>query len=119
MVTQLYACGILQYIPFFYVIWSDDLLSYSEIAVVKNAIEKDKTLTTADYTYLIKCLDKTNPPANKEIKNWKKAISNSQIKLVENDIYAILILNSISKTGSKIQSQLFKFRIFTNQNNFH
>lgn len=89
METQLYSSGILQYIPFFYVIWSDDLLSYSEIAVVKNAIEKDKTLTKADYTYLIKCLDKTNPPANKEIKNWKKAISNSQIKLVESDIYPL------------------------------
>ena len=54
METKMYAAGVLQYIPFFYVIWSDDLLSYSEVSVVKNAIEQDDTLTKEDYKYLLK-----------------------------------------------------------------
>lgn len=84
-----YTSGVLQYIPFFYVIWSDDLLSYSEISVVKKAIEHDDTLTKEDYKYLLKCLDKNTPPANEVLKNWKNVISNSKVKLVESDTYPL------------------------------
>ncbi|PQJ78335.1 acyl-CoA dehydrogenase family protein [Polaribacter porphyrae] len=89
MKTNNYSAGILQYIPFFYVIWSDDLLSYSEISVVKNAIEQDDTVTKEDYKYLTQCLDKKNPPSNNELKHWKNTIDNSNVKLVENDTYPL------------------------------
>ncbi len=89
MEIKIYSPGILQYIPFFYVIWSDDLLSYSEIAVVKKAIEQDDTLDKEDYNYLVKWLDKDVPPSNLELKKWKKVISNSKIKLVESDTYPL------------------------------
>lgn len=89
MKTQHYSPGILQYIPFFYVIWSDDLLSYSEISVVNKALEQDKTLTKEDYKYLKAALDKKNPPHNKELKHWKNVISNSNIKLIESDTYPL------------------------------
>ena len=89
MEAKNYSQGILQYIPFFYVIWSDDLLSYSETSVVKKAIEQDETLTKEDYYYLIKCLDKKVPPTYDELKNWKHVISNSKIKLVESDTYPL------------------------------
>jgi len=84
-----YSPGILQYIPFFYVIWSDDLLSHSEVTVVKNAINTDDTLTKEDQIRLLKWLDKKSSPANQEFKNWKKIISNSQIKLVESETYPL------------------------------
>ncbi len=89
MEKKRYSPGILQYIPFFYVIWSDDLLSYSEVAVVKNAIEHDDTLQKDDYNYLAKYLNRNKPPTNKEMKQWKNTISNSQIKLVETDTYPL------------------------------
>ncbi|QNM86374.1 acyl-CoA dehydrogenase family protein [Polaribacter pectinis] len=89
METNKYTAGVLQYIPFFYVIWSDDLLSYSEVSVVKKAIEEDKTLEKEDYTYLLKYLDKKTPPPYAVLKHWKKVISNSGIKLVESDIYPL------------------------------
>ncbi|GER59513.1 acyl-CoA oxidase [Patiriisocius marinus] len=89
METTTYTAGILQYIPFFYVIWSDDLLSYSEISVVKNAIKNDDTLTKEDLSYLLKNLDKKKPPSYQEIKHWKQVISHSKIKLVESDVYPL------------------------------
>ena len=89
MKFNVYTPGILQYIPFFYVIWSDDLLSYSEIAVIKKALKEDSTLEKEDYNYLIKLLDKDIPPSNKELKNWKSVISNSQIKLIESETYPL------------------------------
>ncbi len=89
MEKKRYSPGVLQYIPFFYVIWSDDLLSYSEVAVVKNAIEHDDTLQKDDYTYLTKYLNRNKPPTNQELKQWKSTISNAQIKLVETDTYPL------------------------------
>jgi len=89
METKKYTSGVLQYIPFFYVIWSDDLLSYSEISVVKKAIEHDDTLTKQDCNYLINLLNKKVPPAYEVLKDWKKVISNSGIKLIESDTYPL------------------------------
>ncbi|WP_255513133.1 hypothetical protein [Lutibacter sp. Hel_I_33_5] len=70
-------------------IWSDDLLSYSEVSVVKKAIEQDTSLTKEEHHYLLQCLDKKNPPANEELKHWKNVISNSNIKLIESDTYPL------------------------------
>ncbi len=89
MKTKKYAPGVLQYIPFFYVIWSDDLLSYSEISVIKKAIEQDESLEKQDYNYLLKHLDKKTPPTYQEFKDWKKVIATSDIKLVESDTYPL------------------------------
>ena len=34
-------------------------------------------------------LSKDKSPANKELKNWKKTISNTQIKLIESETYPL------------------------------
>ncbi len=84
-----YSSGVLQYIPFFYVIWSDDLLSVSEIAVVTKAIEEDPTLGGEDQKTLKTWLLTSHPPSNSEIKNWKQTISLSGVKLVESETYPL------------------------------
>ncbi|MBT8184071.1 MAG: acyl-CoA dehydrogenase family protein [Eudoraea sp.] len=84
-----YSTGILQYIPFFYVIWADDLLSLSEISVVTKGIEDDPSLSTDDRILLKTWLDKGNPPSNVEIKHWKQTITQAQIKLVESETYPL------------------------------
>jgi len=89
MDKKTYSSGVLQYIPFFYVIWSDDLLSFSEIAVVKKAIEQDPTLEKEDQKYLMNWLRKDASSINEELKNWKKTISNSHIKLIESETYPL------------------------------
>ena len=91
MNTISYTQGVSQYIPFFYVIWSDDLLSYSEISVIKNAIEGDDTLTKEDQSILLNWLQPEVPPSDEELKNWKKTISNSTVKLVESEVYPLTV----------------------------
>lgn len=73
--------GILPYIPFFYVIWSDDLLSASETQIVTHAVENDDTLTPNDRSILKGWLDKKNPPDSKTLKSWQNLISHSQVTL--------------------------------------
>ena len=89
MEKKSYSSGILQYIPFFYVIWSDDLLSASEINVVEKAIGQDDSLTKKEATQLNSWLNTKNPPANEDLKNWKHIVSNSGVKLVESDTYPL------------------------------
>ncbi|MDB4293330.1 acyl-CoA dehydrogenase family protein [Maribacter sp.] len=89
MEKKTYSSGILQYIPFFYVIWSDDLVSASEISVVEKAIAQDTGLTTAESRTLRSWLDTKNPPANETLKNWKHLVANSEVRLVESDTYPL------------------------------
>lgn len=89
MIQTNYPPGILQYLPFFFVIWSDDLLSTSEIAVVKRTIEEDQNLTETERETLHSWLNREKPPKANEIKSWQRSISNSGIKLIESDAHPL------------------------------
>ncbi len=102
MVTTDYSLGIIQYIPFFYVIWSDDLLSTSEISVVENTIEKDTSLDPSEKEQLRYWLNRENPPTDDEIKSWKHTITTSGVKLIESDTYPLTSLSQrLANTHSK------------------
>ena len=85
----MYTAGILQYIPFFYVIWSDDLLSSSEINVITKVISIDESLSQEEKKKLSAWLDPKNPPTDEVFKNWKQLIATSTIKLVESETYPL------------------------------
>lgn len=89
MIKKTYSPAILQYIPFFYVIWSDDLVSASEINVVEKAISQDESLNKEESKTLLSWLNTKNPPTNESLKSWKQIISNSNVKLVESDTYPL------------------------------
>lgn len=106
MITTDYSSGILQYIPFFYVIWSDDLLSASEISVVQKVIELDTSLNADEKHQLQRWLKRDAPPFDDEIKNWKQAIANSGVKLIESDIYPLSSLSQRLVNGDDVNEQL-------------
>lgn len=89
MEKNIYSAGVLQYIPFFYVIWSDDLVTASEINVVEKAFGNDESLTPEDKALLRSWLSVEQPPADLTLKQWKQTISSSQIKLVESETYPL------------------------------
>jgi len=81
--------GILQYIPFFYVIWSDNLVTASELNVVQKAIVSDDSLSKEDQKQLQSWLNPKNPPSDNELKSWNHIVSNSDVKLVESETYPL------------------------------
>ncbi len=89
MIKHIYPSGILQYIPLFYVIWSDDLVSASEINVVEKALEQDTSITTAEKSTLLSWLAVENPPANETLKTWQQLVSNADVKLIESETYPL------------------------------
>jgi len=84
-----YSNGILPYIPFFYVIWSDDLLSTSEIQVVETAINGDNSLNTEEQEQLLSWLNRDIPPKDHELKHWQQLISNSKVTLIESETFPL------------------------------
>ena len=47
--------------------------------------------TKEDQDTLLNWLDPKNPPLDEELKNWKKTISNSTVKLVESEVYPLTV----------------------------
>ncbi|MEL6975429.1 MAG: acyl-CoA dehydrogenase family protein, partial [Bacteroidota bacterium] len=93
MIATTYTSGVLQYIPLFYVIWSDDLLSASEISVVKTHLEEDESLDAADRDLLSQWLNRKSPPSDDAFKKWKQLIAKAHIKLIESDTYPLSSLS--------------------------
>ena len=89
MEKNLYPSGVLQYISFFYVIWSDDLVSASEINVVERAIRNDISLKTDEKATLLSWLQVSKPPKDEIFKLWKQTISSSQVQLIESETYPL------------------------------
>ncbi|TRZ45794.1 acyl-CoA dehydrogenase [Robertkochia solimangrovi] len=83
-----YSQGIKRYIPLLYVIWSDELLSPSEIAVFERNLEDD-TVNPKEKKQLLKWLDPDHPPSPETILSWRTLIDESGIKLNENDTYPL------------------------------
>lgn len=99
-----YPPQLLQYIPFLFIMWSDDLLSISEIAVVKRTIDHDPNLSQTDREQLYGWLDKDHPPKAREVKNWANIISRSGIKLIESETYPLTAFSKklISEGGHNV-----------------
>ena len=106
MKKQSYAPEILQYIPFFYVIWSDELVTASEINVVENALSKDDSLDEKQRKMLLSWLNPKHPPENNLLKHWKQLIATSGVKLVEGDTYP---LSTFSQRMMQTLDQKFPF----------
>jgi len=69
------------------------LITASEINVVERAIGKDETLGPENRKLLLSWLNPKHPPENAALKEWKRTISSTSVKLVESDTYPLSTLS--------------------------
>jgi acyl-CoA oxidase len=62
------------FIPLFYLVWSDDLLTPFEFTTLKNFIEDQEWLKEDERKLLLSKIDISNPPTRDNISNWKNKI---------------------------------------------
>lgn len=84
--------NLLKYIPFLYVIWSDDLFSPSEISVFTKALEGDE-LKSEEENQIKRWIDPDNPPSDQTMLKWKQLIDHSDIRLIESDSYPLSLFS--------------------------
>lgn len=79
------------FLPIFYMVWSDAVLTPKEIKVIKEAVEKQKWLSAEEKKFLLDQINPLSPPTPDEYRQWleeiRKALdtipTSSQPKLVD------------------------------------
>ncbi|MDR7210455.1 acyl-CoA dehydrogenase [Flavobacterium piscis] len=83
------------FIPFLYVVWSDDLLNQKEVTTLKEFIVSQNWLTSEEQKILLSKIDIANPPSRQELTGWKSEIEKTiQSKTSITSIFEIALLLS-------------------------
>ena len=65
------------FIPLFYLVWSDDLLTQKEFATIQTFINDLTWLSPEEKQQLLSKVDISNPPTRNEFTQWKLDIEKS------------------------------------------
>ncbi|MDN3673144.1 acyl-CoA dehydrogenase [Flavobacterium branchiarum] len=65
------------FIPLFYLVWSDDLLTQKEFVTLQEFIRSQNWLTEEDKEVLLSKIDISVPPSREQLTNWKLDIEKS------------------------------------------
>lgn len=73
--------ALYSFLPMFYMVWADDVLTPSEIKNIQSLIHKQNWLKTEERELLLSYLNPSRPPSPNELKSWLK-----EIKRISNDL---------------------------------
>ncbi|MBS7232075.1 acyl-CoA dehydrogenase family protein [Flavobacterium psychroterrae] len=98
------------FIPLFYLVWSDDLLTQKEFTTIQTFINDLTWLSPEEKQQLVSRLDISNPPSRNELAQWKSDIENSiQNKEDIKSIFDIAVaLSEKDLDISKLESDFIK-----------
>lgn len=65
------------FLPLFYLVWADDLLSQDEFATLNTFIENQGWISDTERAQLLRYIDKTQPPTRAQILEWKATITDA------------------------------------------
>lgn len=66
--------SLVVFLPLFYTVWADAILTPSEISTLEGFIDDQSWLKSEEKTFLKSQLDPTNPPTPDELMNWRDEI---------------------------------------------
>jgi acyl-CoA oxidase len=66
---------LLVFVPILYTVWSDSILTPSEVSTLEGLIDSQSWLTDAERKFLASKINPSNPPSVDELMAWKAAIS--------------------------------------------
>jgi len=98
------------FIPLFYLVWSDDLLTQKEFTTIQKFINDLAWLSPEEKQQLLSRLDISNPPSRNELAQWKEDIESSiQNKADIKSIFDIAVALSEKDVDiSTLQSNFIK-----------
>ena len=77
------------FIPFFWIVWSDDLLTQHEFSTLKNFINAQDWLSESERKELLLNIDLALPPSRQLLAAWKSAIHAIVLKKQAKSLFAI------------------------------
>ncbi len=101
--------NLLVFLPMFYTVWSDTVLTPTELQSLRETIDAQDWLTAEDRTFLYSQIDPKSPPSPDDLKGWLDAIRRVQPEPGHNLVdIGIRVVKSMSSTG--MHDQLEKAR---------
>lgn len=80
------------FLPLFYIVWSDDLLTQKELSTLKQFIDDQSWLSQQEQKQLMAEVDITSPPSRQQLAQWKAEIEEGLQALPEaKDIFDISV----------------------------
>lgn len=80
------------FLPLFYLVWSDDLLTYKELKSLREFIDTQTWLTEKEQTELLASINVASPPTRQQLTQWKAEIQQGVQALPEaKDIFDIAV----------------------------
>jgi acyl-CoA oxidase len=93
--------NLLVFLPVFYTVWSDAVLTPTELKSVRDVIEKQDWISADERTFLYKQIDPTTPPPPDQLKEWLELIRKVQAGAGTNIVDIGIALASVhAKNGS-------------------
>src|SRR5713226_811820 len=62
------------FLPLFYTVWSDAVLTPSEIATLEGLIESQQWLTAEEKKFLLSQINPSSPPSPDDLMDWREEI---------------------------------------------
>ncbi|QNL23141.1 acyl-CoA dehydrogenase family protein [Hyphobacterium sp. CCMP332] len=73
------------FLPVFYMVWADAVLTPSEIMSIRKLIDEQKWLSKEEQDFLMSHIDPKNPPSPNQLKRWQNEIQNTA-KYIDSDL---------------------------------
>lgn len=95
------------FLPLLYTVWSDAVLTPTEILTLRKVIDDQKWLSVEEKTFLLSNIDPSNPPAPTAVKEWLQEIRTASINPDDNASLADIGLKLVQhKTNNGITKSL-------------
>lgn len=95
------------FLPLLYTVWSDAVLTPTEILSLRKVIDDQKWLSVEEKNFLLSNIDPTNPPSPADIKDWLNEIRAAALSPGENSSLAEIGLRLVErKTKNGISKSL-------------
>lgn len=73
------------FLPVFYLVWSDAVLTPGEMKAIQDVIQKQKWLTEDEKKFLLQQVDPVSPPSAEELKHWLEEIRKVEVSPTHQD----------------------------------
>jgi acyl-CoA oxidase len=101
---------LLVFVPILYTVWSDSILTPSEVSTLEGLIDSQSWLTDAERKFLASKINPSNPPSVDELMAWKAAISEVTDKNNTNETLVSLGIRLSNFHGNRTNETLSKAR---------
>jgi acyl-CoA oxidase len=95
------------FLPLLYTVWSDAVLTPTELITLRKAIHDQQWLTADEKTFLLSNIDPTAPPSSSDLKDWLHEIRKVNLDPQENNALADIGMKLVKhNTGNGMSKSL-------------